>query len=114
ALNMYYNNFTPSREHDKPYAMLAVNVIAAPTDEEAHYLATSMYQMFLGLVRSDKSLQAGLAPPVENMDELWSEQEKFYVMQQVGSSLIGSPSTIKQKLNELIQKTNVDEIMVAG
>lgn len=114
ALNMYYNNFVPSRQLEKPYAMLAVNVIAAPTDEEAHFLATSMYQMFLGLVRSDKSLQAGLAPPVENMDELWSEQEKFYVMQQVGSSLIGSPQTIKQKLDELITKTNVDEIMVAG
>lgn len=114
ALNMYYNSYVPSKENPNPYAMLAVNIIAAPTDEEAHYLATSMYQMFLGLVRSDKTSPAGIAPPVKNMDELWSEQEKFYVMQQVGSSIIGSPATIEAKLNELIRKTNVDEIMVAG
>ena len=114
ALNMYYNNYVPSQDHPKPYAMLAVNVIAADTDEEAEFLATTMYQMFLGLVRSDKSSPAGLAPPVKSMDGLWSEQEKYYVMQQVGSSLIGSKATIEAKLNELIKRTNVDEIMVAG
>src|SRR5699024_5763783 len=35
ALNLYRDNFQPSRTLHEPYAMVGVNVIAADTDEEA-------------------------------------------------------------------------------
>lgn len=111
ALKLYQAQFQPSTSYPQPYSMVAVNVIAAETDEEAQYLATSMYQLFLGFVRSKPS---PLAPPVRNIDAVWSAQEKLIVEQQVGSSIIGSKETVKKKLEQLIAATGVDEVMVTA
>ncbi|OMP66995.1 LLM class flavin-dependent oxidoreductase [Domibacillus epiphyticus] len=109
ALSLYRRYFQPSDVLDKPYAMLGVNIIAADTDEEAQRLATSMQQQFLNLIRNKP---APLHPPVDNMDELWTEYEKATLQQQIGSSIIGSPETVKRKLSAFIHETEADEIMV--
>src|SRR5690606_26568614 len=44
ALRVYRANFRPSPQLAEPYAMVGVNVFAAPTDAEAELLATSMKQ----------------------------------------------------------------------
>jgi luciferase family oxidoreductase group 1 len=51
ALKLYRDTFEPSHTLEKPYAMLAMNVIAADTDEEAQFLATTQFQSFLRLTR---------------------------------------------------------------
>ncbi len=48
---LYRRKFEPSETLAKPYAMLAINVIAAETDEEAQFLATTQFQSFLRLIR---------------------------------------------------------------
>ncbi|MDQ0246323.1 luciferase family oxidoreductase group 1 [Bacillus fengqiuensis] len=109
ALELYRRHFRPSEVLDKPYAMVGLNVIAAETDEEANLLATTLQQQFLNLVRGK---DAPLQPPVDNMDDLWSDYEKAAVEQQLGSSIIGSPETVKAKLQKFLDDTQVDEIMV--
>ncbi|SEA02865.1 luciferase family oxidoreductase, group 1 [Thalassobacillus cyri] len=111
ALDLYRRHFQPSETLEKPHAMLGLNVIAAETDEEAEYLATSLYQQFLNLIRND---EAPLQPPVENMDELWSPHEHAALQQQLGASIIGSKETVKRKLEEFIEETKADEIMVTS
>ncbi|MGZ0050249.1 LLM class flavin-dependent oxidoreductase [Brevibacillus gelatini] len=109
ALQTYRQCFRPSEVLSEPYAMLGVNVMAADTDELAERLATSHYQAFLNLIRGDlKPIQ----PPVDNMDELWSEFEKMSVLAQLRSSIIGNPDTVKQKLQELLEATQADELMI--
>ncbi|EJL41934.1 hypothetical protein BAG01nite_13720 [Brevibacillus agri] len=109
ALQTYRHCFRPSDVLSEPYAMVGVNVMAADTDELAERLATSHYQAFLNLIRGDlKPIQ----PPVDNMDELWSEFEKMSVQAQLRSSIIGSPDTVKQKLQELLEATQADELMI--
>ncbi|MBY0053347.1 LLM class flavin-dependent oxidoreductase [Brevibacillus agri] len=109
ALQTYRHSFRPSDVLSEPYAMVGVNVMAADTDELAERLATSHYQAFLNLIRGDlKPIQ----PPVDNMDELWSEFEKMSVQAQLRSSIIGSPDTVKQKLQELLEATQADELMI--
>lgn len=90
ALDLYRRHFRPSEVLDKPYAMIGLNVIAADTDEEARRLATSMQQQFLNLIRNNPM---PLQPPVEHMDNLWSEYEKAVIEKQLGSSIIGSAAT---------------------
>ncbi|WP_374722425.1 LLM class flavin-dependent oxidoreductase [Peribacillus tepidiphilus] len=109
ALELYRHHFRPSEVLDEPYAMVGLNVIAADTNDEARRLATSMYQQFLNLLRNNPSR---LQPPVDNMDELWSDYEKALVQQQLGSSIIGSPETVKEKLQSFLDDTQADEIMV--
>jgi luciferase family oxidoreductase group 1 len=109
ALRLYRDNFKPSDDLEKPYAMLALNVIAAESDEEANFLATSQYQSFLRLIRGKPGK---LQPPVANMDDIWTEPEKTLVDSRTGGSVIGSAQTVKAGLERIIATANADEIMV--
>ncbi|WP_424769214.1 LLM class flavin-dependent oxidoreductase [Paenibacillus sp. sgz302251] len=108
AMELYRQSFKPSKVLDKPYAMVGVNVIAADTDEEAQYLATTLQQQFLNLIRG---VEVQLQPPVDNMDELWSDYEQVALQQQLGTSIIGSAKTVEEKLHQFLQNTQADEIM---
>jgi luciferase family oxidoreductase group 1 len=111
AMNLYRNNFKPSEVLSKPYGMVAVNVVAADTDEEAAYLATSMQQLFLSFIRNTRG---PLPAPVKDMSKIWTPQEKAALEQQLGSSIAGGPDTVRAKLKAYIEATGADEIMVAA
>jgi luciferase family oxidoreductase group 1 len=111
ALQLYYSSFQPSEFLQAPYAMACVNVIAADTDDEAQRLATSFYQLALGLIRNNRR---PLPPPVENMDLLWSVEERAAVKQMLHYSFVGSPTVLKKELQSFIDHTGVDEIMVTS
>ncbi|MEH7741584.1 LLM class flavin-dependent oxidoreductase [Bacillus subtilis] len=108
ALSIYRKSFRPSEVLNKPYVLLAVNVIAADEEKEAHRLATSSYQKYLLLTRGKP---AQLRPPVDSMDNLWNGYERMAVEEQLSASLIGDPSSIKKQLITLLEKTEADEIM---
>lgn len=109
SLKLYRQVFQPSADLKEPYAMVALNVIAAETDEEAEFLATSQYQSFLNLVRQ---MPGKIPPPVKDMNAIWNEREKALVASRTGGSIIGSRETVKRKLEEFLAETNADEIMV--
>lgn len=109
ALQLYRDSFRPSQVLDKPYAMVGANVIAADTDEKAKFLATSMQQQFLNLVRGRSG---PLNPPVESMEYLWSDYEKAAIQRQLGASIVGSPEKVKEKLEGFLAATQADEVMV--
>lgn len=109
ALEIYREGFEPSGALEKPCAMLAINVIAAGTDAEAQFLATSQFQSFLRLIRGTPG---ELQPPVENMDELWTAQEKAALEARLGGSIIGSAATVKAGLERFLDETNADELMI--
>ncbi|RYF53183.1 MAG: LLM class flavin-dependent oxidoreductase, partial [Cytophagaceae bacterium] len=56
ALQVYRTHFKPSEHLKAPYAMVAANVIAADTDQEAQRLFTSVQQQFL-YIRRGKARQ---------------------------------------------------------
>ncbi|XJZ25670.1 LLM class flavin-dependent oxidoreductase [Bacillota bacterium Lsc_1132] len=109
ALERYRRNFRPSEVLDEPYVMVGVNVIAAKTDEEAQWLATSMAQQFLSLIRNNPGQ---LQPPVENIDELATDYEKVLLQQRQAASIVGSPETVKEQLQAFLDKTQANEMIV--
>jgi luciferase family oxidoreductase group 1 len=109
ALKLYRRNFQPSKALERPYAMDALNVIAAATDEEAKRLATSQHQAFLRLARG---MPGQLPPPVESMEGIWTPQEKAALEARLGGSIIGDPETVKLKLKAFIDSTQADELMI--
>ncbi|SFD79860.1 luciferase family oxidoreductase, group 1 [Chitinophaga sp. CF118] len=111
AIKLYRENFQPSAHLSKPYVMSCVNVVAADTDEEAERLATSVKQLFIGVVTGRRQL---LPPPVESMDEIWNAHEEQTVNHMLTYSFIGGPATIKKRLEHFLQLTQVDEIMVTS
>lgn len=108
AIQLYRDNFQASEYLDKPYVSMGVPTVVAHTDEEAQYLATSAYQRVLGLLRG-QSLK--LKAPVESMDGLWSVAEKMSVDNFYAMAQIGSPETVKARLEKLHQQYNVDEFI---
>lgn len=111
ALKLYGDGFVPSGQLEKPYSIACVNVIAAPSDEEARHLATSQQQFALGIIRGNRR---PMPPPVESMDDLWNEAEKASIGDLMHYSFIGSSDTIRTQLSDFIQETRVDEIMVVS
>jgi luciferase family oxidoreductase group 1 len=109
AFEIYRRSFKKSETLDKPYAMLAINIVAAETDEEAWRLATSQFQSFLRLIRGNPGK---LQPPVESMEQLWDEQEKALVEARLGGSIIGSRATVEAGLERILVETKADELMI--
>ena len=91
--------------------MACINVVAADTDEEANHLATSFYQLALGLFRNDRR---PLPPPVDKMDDIWTDREKLGVMQMRAYAFIGNGPTIASGLQAFLDKTQVDEVMITS
>ncbi|WP_374620616.1 LLM class flavin-dependent oxidoreductase [Pandoraea sp.] len=109
ALRLYRENFRPSAALDKPYVMVGVPVVAAPTDTEAAFLATSAQQKILALMRG-QSLK--LQPPVGDMDERWNPAEQQSVEAFLGVSVVGGPERVKAGLSDLVERTQADELML--
>jgi luciferase family oxidoreductase group 1 len=111
ALAVYRASFKPSDYLQQPYAMACINVIAAETDEEAAQLASSFYQLALGLFRNNRK---PLPPPVASMDDIWTEREKLGVLQMTTYSFLGTTQTLSGSLQAFADTTGVDEIMIAS
>ncbi len=108
AIALYRENFEPSEYLAQPYVSMGVPTVVADTDEEAHYLATSAYQRVLGLMRG-QSLR--LKAPVESMQALWTTSEKMSVDHFYAMAQIGSVSTVKAGLQDLLAQYEVDEFI---
>jgi luciferase family oxidoreductase group 1 len=111
ALHLYRSTFQPSAFLQKPYAMACVHVIAAETDEDAQYLATSLYQLALGMVRSHRR---PMQPPVDDMDALWSLEERAAVKQMFYYTFAGSTETLASELASFVELTGINEVMVSA
>lgn len=111
AFEIYRSTFQPSKVLREPYVMLGVPVIAADTDEHAAYLATSVQRAFLNMVRGTRTLNL---PPVEDMDSIWSPAEKHAVMNMLGLLITGSAKKVRADLDQLIEFTGADEIIVTS
>lgn len=111
AFDIYRREFQPSQALEKPHVMVGLPVIAAPTDEEARFLATSLQQAFLGMVRGERTLGK---PPVADMDALWNEPEKRFVESMLRMLVTGSPATIREKLDKVIRDFGADELIITS
>lgn len=111
ALRIYRDNFQPSAVLDKPYAMVGVPLIAAPTDEEAEFLATTAFQRVLALMRGQSLV---LRPPVESMAGRWQPHEQQAVGDFLGLAVIGGPEKVRARLEILLEQTDADELIFTG
>ncbi|MEY2859578.1 MAG: hypothetical protein RL392_36 [Pseudomonadota bacterium] len=109
AVALYRSLFQPSAQCSRPYVVIGVPLVAAPTDAQAQFLASSIYQRVLGIVTGQrKSLQ----PPVENYLESLQPQETAAIADFLGAAAIGGPELIQRQLQHLTDITQADEIML--
>lgn len=109
AMTDYRRHFKPSPWNAKPYSILGVAVIAAPTDEEADHHATTQD---LFRLRRDKGEFAPLPSPEEAKAYPYTVAERARVAKNRERLFVGSPKTIMARLGPLIEATKADEIMI--
>src|SRR5215813_11969991 len=108
ALRLYRNLFKPSAQLERPHAMVAVNVIAADTDEEARFQFTSLQQSFTWLRRGTPRK---VPPPIPDIDAFWNPLEKAMANDILLFSVVGSADTVERGLRKIIEMTKADELI---
>jgi luciferase family oxidoreductase group 1 len=111
AVDIYKSRFVPSTALAKPYVAVGVPMIAAPTDEEAQFLASSTYQRVLGILTGERKL---LAPPVKNYLEQLHPQAQHGIADFLAAAVIGGPQTVADGLNEIAQQTGANELIIVS
>ena len=111
ALDIYRRRFEPSKQLDRPYAMLGANVLAADTDSQARRQFTSQQQSFINLRRGTPGQ---VPPPIDDIDAYWSPAEKAMVERSLAVSFVGSVDTIERGLAAFIDSLQPDEMMITA
>jgi luciferase family oxidoreductase group 1 len=109
ALKLYRDHFQPSRWLERPYAMVAVSVVCADTDERARWLAGPAMLSFLRLRQGRPSR---LATPDEAAAHPYTDAERAVAEQRLDGQAMGSPSTVHRQLADLVEATGADELML--
>ena len=111
ALALYHREFKPSRRLQTPYAMLALNVVAAASDAEARRLFTTQQQSFVRLRRGQPGL---IPPPIDDIEAFWTPAERAGVERALACAVIGDIDTVALGLREFISRHRPDELLVTA
>jgi len=109
AIDIYRRHFQPSAVLAKPYVAIGVPLVAAPTDEEAHFLASSIYQRILGILTGERKK---LQPPVPQFMAALSERERQAIADFLAMAVIGGPQTVQAGFIQLQELTEADEFIL--
>jgi luciferase family oxidoreductase group 1 len=108
AIEVYRRGFRPSAQCAKPHVMIGVPLIAAATDDEAQYLASSVFQRVVGILRGERGK---LQPPSDGYLNTLSAQERMGLADFLACAVIGGPDTVRSGLQTLARETGCDEMI---
>lgn len=111
AIEIYRARFRPTDEHPEPYLILGVNVVAANTDEDARFLASSGRQSFANLRRG---MPSTLPPPSKDYEKDVVTFGQIPLTEVTSIAMVGSPTTVATGLKTFVAETRPDELMVVS
>ncbi|MFH9427505.1 LLM class flavin-dependent oxidoreductase [Streptomyces sp. NPDC017615] len=112
ALELYRSRFStefPTAEIRQPYAMVGVNVLVAPTDDEARFLFTTAQQMAAGIYTGRRG---PLRPPVRDLGTVIGPEVARFVDDFQEVRAVGSPDTVVSELEALVADLRADELII--
>jgi luciferase family oxidoreductase group 1 len=110
AMHAYRTGFVPDGMLDKPYAILALSVFCADTDEAAERMASSM---LLSFARLRTGHPGRLPSPEEAMSHVYSPEEEKIVAFFKKIRIVGTPEKVRARIQELATRSQADEVMIA-
>ena len=110
AVARYRASFRPTGLSERPHVMVAASVLCADSDEEARWLSGPSALTVL-------QLRTGRLGPVVTPEEAaahpWTDQERAVVDAATAEHAIGDPDTVHRRLEQLVERTGADELMVS-
>jgi luciferase family oxidoreductase group 1 len=111
AIETYRSYYRPSADHPEPYLILGVNAVAADTDDQARFLATSGRQAFASL-RLGKPIK--LPPPNREYERDVTPFGRIPLAEMTSVQMVGAPATVEHGLRSFAEHTKADELMVVS
>jgi luciferase family oxidoreductase group 1 len=111
ALEIYRSNFHPSKQLAQPYSMLGVNIVAADTDAEARFLATSGRESFANLRRG---MPTTLPPPNRTFERDVVPFGTIPLEEVTSVAMVGSAAIVTDGLRRFIALTAPDELIAVS
>jgi luciferase family oxidoreductase group 1 len=109
AIDVYRRQFRPSADRGEPYLILGINVVAADTDEEARFLASSGREASASLRRG---VPIPLPPPSREYEREVRPFGSVPLHEVTSIAFIGAPATIRDGIRAFVAETSPDELMV--
>lgn len=109
AARLYQEQFTPSETLREPKTMIATSVICADTQERVEEMVASMA---LAWVRMRSGRSGPIPTPQEALAYVYTPQEQFLAQTARAQRIIGTPEQVKGQLDNLIEHTRADELMI--
>jgi luciferase family oxidoreductase group 1 len=110
AMHAYRSRFFPNGMLDKPYAILALSVFCADTEEAAERMASSMLLSF-ALLRTGHP--GRLPSPEEAMAHVYTPEEEKIVAFFKKIRIVGTPEKVRARIQEIATRSQADEVMIA-
>lgn len=111
AFAHYRDNFRPSATLERPYTLVTVLTVVAPTDEEAALIAGSADLYFHQFFRTRRAM-----PRLPSVDEVrqhsWSEDERSFAAGRRAGQAVGNPDHAGAVIDDLLRRTSADELML--
>ena len=108
AINIYREEFVPSKYLDRPYIMMSISVFGADTDSEALYLRTSYQQAYGNLITG----KAGPLPkPTKDINLVMSQEVLRSVNHSMHINATGGPEKMQKELKTIIDTYQPDELI---
>jgi luciferase family oxidoreductase group 1 len=111
ALRVYRRGFKPSEQLAEPYAMAAINVVAAATDAEAERLFRSVQQQFINV---RKGVPSRLQDPDEVDSSQWSAEDRLGMGRILHYAVVGAPARVGAGIAAFLELTQVDELLITS
>ena len=110
AVDGYRAAFRPSADLDRPYVSVSADVVVADDEETARELATG-YGLWVRSIRSGAGA-IEFPTPKEAREHLWTDADRELVADRVDTQFVGSPGQVADKLEQLRDATDADELLV--
>ncbi len=111
AIAIYRASFRAMDQRSNAHLMLGVNIVAADTDDEARFLATSGRQSFANLRRG---MPTTLPPPNREFEKDVVPFKGIRPEEAQAISIVGSPTTVRADLEAFIERTRPDELIIVS
>lgn len=109
AIEAYRKSFQPSEQFPRSHVILGVAVVCADTDKDAAYLAASNDLMWVRIRRGEF---LPIPTPQEATAYPYTPQERAVADRARSLLFVGSPTTVRTRIQEVVAETGADEVMV--
>lgn len=106
AVGLYHESFRPSPVLDEPYMIVTAGVLAAETTERAEYLAAPSQLAML-------ALRTGRRFALVSPEVAAAHPDLEAARSMPSNRIVGDADLVAERLGELIEATQADEIMVS-